>query len=404
MRVLTFTTLYPNTVQPNLGLFVEHRIKHLCADRGVSVRVVAPVPWFPLRHPALGRYATLARVPRRELRDGIEVLHPRFPRIPKIGMTVAPLLLARAMLKLFRRLADDGDGFDLIDAHFLYPDGVAAVMLGKWLCKPVVLTARGSDVHSYRSYRIPWALTLWATRRADAVVTVSDALAKPLRAAGVPDKRLTTLRNGVDLRLFQPVDRTATRARIGFRRPTLLSVGNLIELKGHDLVIRALETLADFDLVVIGSGPLERPLQRLAARLGVNERVRFLSPMPQEQLREYYGAADALVLASSREGWPNVLLEAMACGTPVVATETWGIPEIVTAPEAGVLIGERSVAGLVDACRRLFANYPERNSTRRYAERFGWEATSEGQWALFNRVLAKARVRPAGSTKLSKAG
>ena len=135
----------------------------------------------------------------------------------------------------------------------------------------------------------------------------------------------------------------------------LLTVGNLVANKGHDLVLRALPDFPDACLLVIGEGGEERKLKDLARTLGIQERVRFLGAMPQEQLAAYYGAADALVLASSREGWPNVLLEAMACGTPVVSARVGGTPEIVAAPEAGVLMAERSAHGVVEALKAVDA-------------------------------------------------
>jgi glycosyltransferase involved in cell wall biosynthesis len=165
-------------------------------------------------------------------------------------------------------------------------------------------------------------------------------------------------------------------------------VGNLVALKGHELVLRALCGFSGACLLIIGEGREERNLRELAGSLGIRDRVRFLGAMPQERLAEYYGAADALVLASSREGWPNVLLEAMACGTPVVSTRVGGTPEIVSAPEAGVLVDERSAHGIVEALQRLFRNYPDREKTRRYAEGYSWSATTAGQLELFGRILS----------------
>jgi glycosyltransferase involved in cell wall biosynthesis len=165
-------------------------------------------------------------------------------------------------------------------------------------------------------------------------------------------------------------------------------VGNLVALKGHEIVLRALCEYSGACLLIIGEGREQRSLEELARTLGIGERVRFLGAMPQEQLAEYYGAADALVLASSREGWPNVLLEAMACGTPVVSTRVGGTPEVVAAPEAGVLISERSARGIVEALQQLFRNYPDRKLTRRYAEGYSWAATTAGQLELFRRTLS----------------
>jgi glycosyltransferase involved in cell wall biosynthesis len=152
-------------------------------------------------------------------------------------------------------------------------------------------------------------------------------------------------------------------------------------------VIRALASLPEMDLVVIGDGPDRDALGALAREVGVGDRVRFVGALPQEELRGYYGAADALVLASSREGWANVLLESMACGTPVVASRAGGSPEVVAAPEAGVLLAERTPQAVVDGVRRLFARRPDSAATRSYAEKFGWEETTRGQLQLFERVV-----------------
>jgi glycosyltransferase involved in cell wall biosynthesis len=165
-------------------------------------------------------------------------------------------------------------------------------------------------------------------------------------------------------------------------------VGNLVPIKGHDLAIRALRLLPEMDLVIIGDGPERLALGALARDLGVADRVTFVGVMAQEDLRHYFGAADALVLASSREGWANVLLESMACGTPVVASRVGGTPEVVTRPEAGLMMAERAPEALAEAVRRLFEHYPERGATRRYAEGFGWAETTTGQLRLFRRVLA----------------
>ena len=178
-------------------------------------------------------------------------------------------------------------------------------------------------------------------------------------------------------------------------------ITDLVALKGHDLALRALREFPGACLLIIGEGREEKNLKKLAGELGVQDRVRFLGAMPQEQLAEYYGAADALVLTSSREGWPNVLLEAMACGTPVVSTSVGGTPEIVAAPEAGMLVGERSARGIVEALRRLFRNTPDRESTRRYAESYSWGATTAGQLDLFGRILSAGA---AGRVKTTATG
>jgi glycosyltransferase involved in cell wall biosynthesis len=387
MKIATFTTLYPSAARPNHGVFVETRLRHLVASGGVDARVVAPVPWFPSTHPRFRSYATMARTPAREQRNGIEIVHPRYPLPPKIGMSVAPFALASAGARALSRLRADGFDFELIDAHYFYPDGVAAILAGRWLDRPVVITARGTDLNLIPRYALPRRMIRWAAQNAAGVVTVCAALKDVLIDLGIDAARIDVLRNGVDLELFRPIDREQGRADLGFTGRTLVSVGFLTPRKGHDIAIRAMRQLSDTQLVVIGDGEQLGALKSLALQCGVSDRVRFVGAMPQSQLRDYYGAADALVLMSDREGWANVLLESMACGTPVVATNVWGTPEVVAAPEAGLLVDERTPEALAEAAGRLFANPPDRAATRRYAERFSWDATTAGQLQLFRRVL-----------------
>jgi len=387
MKILTFSTLYPHAARPSHGIFVETRLRHLLASGKVEAKVVAPVPWFPSSDPRFGEYAVFARAPSEERRYGIDVMHPRYLTVPKLGMSMAPFLLAAGAYPAVKSLTRRGCDFEIIDAHYFYPDGVAAAMMGQWLDVPVVITARGTDINLLPRFALPRRMILWAARRAAALVTVSAALKAALTQLGVDASKISVLRNGVDTRLFHPVERASQRSRLGLTGTVLLMVGNLVALKGHDIVLRALCEFSDACLLVIGEGREERNLIELAGALGIRDRVRFLGAIPQEQLAGYYGAADALVLASSREGWPNVLLEAMACGTPVVSTRVGGTPEIVAAPEAGVLANEPSAHGILEALQRLFRNYPDRQKTRRYAEGHSWGATTAGQLELFGRIL-----------------
>ena len=396
LRLLTFSTLFPNSVRPNHGVFVENRLRHLLASGQATSTVVAPVPWFPTSDKRFGEWAVHADVPAEETRHGILVRHPRYPVIPRVGMSVAPWLLYRAMVPVFRRLLASGQRFDAIDAHYVYPDGVAAVWLGQRFGLPVVVTARGTDVNLIPHYRVPRLLIQQAIRGASALVAVSGALKAVLVELGAPDDKVTVLRNGVETRLFvPPADRAAARASLGLTRPTLISVGLLIERKGHHRTIEAMTQLPDFDLIIAGEGP-ERPrLEALIAQRGLSGRVRLLGARPHAELPALYGAADASVLASSREGWANVLLESMACGTPVVATNIWGNPEVVQTIEAGVIFERNTPDGIVAGVRRLFAAAPDRGATRAYAERFSWDETTEGQLRLFRRVTGQSSAAPA---------
>jgi teichuronic acid biosynthesis glycosyltransferase TuaC len=390
IRIVTFSTLYPNPVQETHGVFVENRLRHLVASNKVSARVVAPVPWFPFSGAVFGRYGQLARTPSKETRFGIDVVHPRYPVLPKIGMNIAPLSLYAFARPVLEQLINNGGDFDLLDAHYFFPDGVAAVMLGRALGKPVTITARGTDINLIPRFPVPRRMIRWAAARADGLITVCAALKDELVRLGIPPERVRTLRNGVDLEIFRPIDPQQAKDALAVHGPVLASVGSLIERKGHDLVIRALEHLPKVTLLIAGQGPEKAALARLAAAIGVANRVRFLGSIAHARLREIYSAADALVLASSREGWPNVLLESMACGTPVIASNVWGAPEIIKAPEAGLLLQERTAGAIASAARTLLAALPPRKATRAYAQRFSWQETTEGQVDLFSRILRPA--------------
>lgn len=392
VRLLVFTSLYPNSEQPRKGIFVEERLRRLVATGRVSATVVAPVPWFPFRNRRFGAYAAFARVPDREERHGIRILHPRYPVIPKIGMNVAPALMMRAVLPTMRALADAGP-FDLIDAHYFYPDGVVAARLGVALRKPVVISARGSDVNVIAQRRLPRRQIRWAAERAVAIIAVSEALRRKIAALGVPSQKLTALRNGVDLTMFRPLDRAVIRMKLGLQGHVWLVVGNLVESKGVHIAVAALAQTRGTMLIIIGTGPARSTLQRLAEQLGVAARVRFIGAVAHGDLCAYYNAADALVLASSREGMPNVVLESLACGTPVIATPFDSAAELLNVPDAGEIAESRTVEAVVGAWHRLEHRWPKRAATRRHAETLGWKPVVEAQCALYTRTMQITQPR-----------
>lgn len=391
LRLLTFSTLFPSPARPNHGVFVENRLRHLLAGREATATVLAPVPWFPVAR--IGGWSRPAPVAVLEQRHGIAVHHPRFLALPGIGLWSTPAMLHATARSWLRAQLAAGERFDLIDGHYLYPDGVVALKLGREFGLPVVLTARGSDVSQLPAYPGPGRAIRRVIAGADALIAVSEGLKEGLVALGAVPERVTVLRNGVDLDLFRPpADRAAARAAHGFGDEfVLLSVGLLIERKGHDRIIAALPAMPDCRLVILGEGPERQALQAQAAALGVADRVQMPGAQPHAALPGWYGAADALVLASSREGWANVLLEAMACGTPAVASPAWGCREAIRTPAAGLVLDDREPDSIAAGIGRLRAALPDRAQTRHYAEGFGWEDTTAGQLALFRQVLAARR-------------
>jgi teichuronic acid biosynthesis glycosyltransferase TuaC len=388
--ILTFSTLFPHAAAPNHGVFVENRLRHLLthASGAVSATVLAPVPWFPSQNSRFGAWAGHAAAPQAENRAGIAVAHPRYLVLPRIGMSIAPWLLYASAARALAAMIRAGNTPDLIDAHYLYPDGVAAVWLGRRFGIPVVLTARGSDVTQLPDHAVPRALIVRACQGAAALITVSRGLRDALVRLGVAPDKITVLRNGVDLSMFTPQDQVACRRALGLSGPTLVSVGALIPRKGHDLTIAALAHLPGWTLVIAGEGPARDALQTLAVRLGVADRVRLPGAMPHADLPRLYGAAGISVLSSAREGWANVLLESMACGTPVVASPIAGNDEVVQGGASGLIAAARTPEAIAAAITTLAAHPPARADTAAYAARFGWDETSAGQMAVFRSALA----------------
>lgn len=391
LRVLTFTTLYPNAAKPNHGVFVENRLRQTLARHDMKATVLAPVPWFPFTSAMFGSYARFARAPREEVRHGITVHHPRYFLIPKVGMTTAAELLYRGALTACRRLGLNSSTIDVIDSHYFYPDGVAAARLAKALNVPFVITARGSDLNVLPQFPSVRRGILEAAAQAAAVITVSGALRTRALEVGIDAAKTVVLRNGVDVDQFVPQDRELARKRFGASGLTVVSVGNLVELKGHDLTIEAVAAIPGATLLIAGGGPLRDALQARIDALGVGDRIRLLGEVPHKDLPVLYSAADVSVLMSEREGWANVLLESMACGTPVIATRVGGNAEAITRPEAGFLLPARSAAALREALRSFQTQSIDRAATRQHASDFGWAAVAAGNFALLTAAARGAR-------------
>lgn len=397
LRVLTFTSLFPSPARTRHGIFVETRLQHLVRDCPVDARVIAPVPWFPFASPRFGAYAQFARTPRSDLRpQGLAVTYPRYLMVPRVGVAWQPDAMALAARGDVARLLRSGWRPDLIDAHYLYPDGVAASLLARRLGVPFVMTARGTDVNVLARQAGSGRRILDAIGRAHAVVTVSASLKRTLQDIGAPGEKIVVLRNGVDAAVFQPEERDAACERLGLDRgsPWLLCVGNLLPEKGQQLAIEVLQHLPQHRLLLVGDGPQRQRLLDTAHRLGVDARVQVHGVMPQADLRWAYSAADALLLTSTREGWPNVVLESMACGTPVVSVDVGGVPEMITRAEAGRVVPSRDPRELAAAVLQLRAQRTARAGVRAHALQFDWATISRGQYDLFLSALPSGAQIP----------
>ena len=388
--VLTLTSLYPDNVRKKNGIFVRERVRQLLARHPMPLTVVAPVPWFPATNPVFGRYAEFAKV-RDEEQDGTtRVLHPSYFMLPRIGDFFSPLTYARAVLQLISkgRLGR----VDLIDAHYFFPDGAAAVLVARKLGCPLMVTARGSDLNLMPSEFAAGRWIRWTARHVDAAAGVSQSLCDRLEEIGVDSSRIVSLPNGVDGERFAIKDATTLRRRLATAGPVVLSVGNLVPLKGHDRVIEAVSGMSGATLVIVGDGPLRASLQDLARRTSAGDRIVFAGELPQGQLVDYYNAADAMVLASSSEGMPNVVLESMSCGTPVVATATGGAREILASSKTGRLIQKADAREIRAALQDILEVGASRQLVREEVAAFDWARTCHQIVAKFGELTNKSKA------------
>lgn len=383
MNILTFTTLWPNAEQPNFGIFVKHRIAALARLDGVNVRIVAPVPYFPkasrlLPRAVLTRWQQMGRVAEQEMIDELPIYHPRYLVTPKLGMSFYGGWMARGAFATIKRLHAERP-IDLIDAHYVYPDGYAAVLLGERLNLPVFITARGTDINWFSRMPLIRPKIVKALRQATGIIAVSEALKSRMVELGIPAEKIVVIRNGVDRDLFFPRDCNEARQRLGLdpEDRVLLSVGALVPVKGFDRLIETIALLNRsgnrWKLFIIGEGTERRALETQISKLKLENCVKLLGAKSQAELADWYSAADLFGLASHREGCPNVILEALACGLPVVAVDVGGVAELIPSELCGRAISPPTAENFAAEIREAFQPVWKREEIARLAAIRKWE-------------------------------
>ena len=341
MKILTFTSLFPNRVKPDFGTFIYQRARHLAARTDNLLQVLAPVPYFPSWLWAK-RWRSFSEAPAAEIVGTLPVSHPRYPLLPMV-MPLHGWLMFLGCLHAARRLHREFR-FDCIDAHYVYPDGFAATLLARSLRIPVFLSARGTDINVFPNFSTIRRQIRWALLQSSGIIAVSAALKNRMVELGIPSEKIKVIGNGVDPERFHGMDRLEARRQLGIplKARVLVSVGSLVPVKAHSLLVSAMSEIAgrhqDLVLYIVGEGP-ERPrLESDIRSKGLDHRILLPGNQPNSSLGLWFNAADLSCLASSREGWPNVISESIACGTPVVATRVGGVPEIITSPDLGLLV------------------------------------------------------------------
>jgi glycosyltransferase involved in cell wall biosynthesis len=379
-RLITFSNLFPSAAFPAHGTFVEDRMRRVVARTGLDWEVVSPVPRapWPLRR---GEYARLAAQPAVELVNGVRVHHPRYFHLPGLSSARQAARMEHGAHHVVSELARVRPC--VIDAHYVYPDGVAALCIARALGVPCLVTARGTDLNVLAEHpRIARQIRA-AAAGAFALLAVSRPLCE--RLAAVTGRPVELARNGVDLEVFTVGERGAARRRLGLppEGQLVLGVGRLVPGKGFLQLAQALRQLPETRLVLVGDGP-ERA--RLAAALPP-ARVILLGARARAEVVQAYQACDVLALPSEREGWPNVVTEALACGLPVVATDVGAVPEILADARYGAVVARGDEGALVAGLERFLDHPPDPAAVREYASRFGWAETVELLAGLLERAL-----------------
>jgi len=397
LHVLSLSTEFPNPLEPGKGLFVRSRLEALASR--TRMLVVAPVASLDYANPR-GQLFAASRVPQVRAERSLQVVHPRWLYPPYGGWTNAFFLFAR-LLPAFARLRRER-AFDVIDAHFAHPEGIAAVLLARLFGLCVMVTIRGSELR-YRRQRSKRLWMSWALRRADRVIAVSDGLRELAISLGVDPARVKTVPNGIDTTVFFRRDRTACRARLGIPRGdrVILCAGDLAESKGHQRVIATLEALNARGmyarlLIAGGVGRSGRYLETLrkqvtAARL--HGQVTFLGEVTQPVLADLMSAADVFCLASSTEGWPNVVNEALACGTPVVATDVGAVRQMIDSDRIGFVVSVEDGEGLTSALDRALTRRWDHAAIEARGRARSWDQVAEDVLEQMHAALAERASR-----------
>lgn len=287
--------------------------------------------------------------------------------------------------------------FDIIHAHYAHPPGFVAVLLGKIVKKPVIITCRGSDIHEYTEKNYPDKLrrsrVLYTIKNAVHLICVSNFLKRKVISLGIDDAKVTVSPNGVKSSLFYPIDSSVARKQLNLPmdKKLLVNVASLTAIKGTKYLIGAFAELIkrrdDILLFIIGEGPLRVELENQVRFLNLDGHVRFLGFIPNEELVFWFNAADLFVLPSLGEGFGNVLIEAMSCGTPIVASNVGGIPEIINTNKLGILVSPANIEKLSNGILQALNRNWDKNILIEMAKYYSWHNVAKLTSDVYEKIL-----------------
>jgi len=387
MNVLIVTDMFPTMENPVFGVFIFELLKALTFKNRVVV--IHPQLWNPMnRNFGTGKSDLHCRV------NGIEVFKPKLFVLPKgdrlfFRSTVSFFTMLPFVIKLKRRFC-----FDIIHAHMACPAGFVSILLGIIFRKPVIITVHGSDIHTLPKYFFLKRLILFTIKRAHTIVAVSQSLKDLILKMGSFHNKVFVIHNGVRHDIFFPMDKIKTRTSLNFSvdRKIILFIGSLTQIKGIDILLRAFANMSEknhSDLVIIGKGELDYQLKALAKKLRIESRIHFMGSRKHDEIPLWLNACDVFCLPSRNEGFPTVIVEALACGRPVVATRVGGIPEAITNDTLGILVEPNNTEKLAATLNKALEKEWDYQAIAEYGKRFSWNTIAEEYTELYKNVVLK---------------
>ncbi len=394
MNILTLSSVFPSKELPFYGLFVFERMKH--AARKEFVYVVSPFPWSPFDW--IVRFFKKQFRPVQkgvEVRENLTIEYLRFFCLPGLFKFLDGYFYYRSILKPIKEIIEKHH-IDIIDVHFAYPDGFAAMLLTWKFRLPFCVTLRGTEVPYARSFYRRWQMK-WVFQKADRIISVSRSLADVALGLGADPGKIKVIPNGINTDIFYPRSRSDSRAGLGISENSkaILSVGGLVKRKGFHRIIQQLPELrksfSDLQFLIVGGSSVEgdysRELKSLVKELGLEDMVRFEGLQPPEKLPFYYSAADVFVLATANEGWPNVIVESLACGTPVVATDVGGVKEIIAHDDLGYTVPFDHSEALNVMMKKALEHRWDNQKIAAYALQRSWDNVADEVVQTFREIL-----------------
>lgn len=358
-KILIIANIFPNNQEPTKGVFLKQEVLELA--KLYELKVVAPIPWaLPIKK--IKRWFLYSQIAEKEMLENIEVYHPRFLVIPKIARFSYGFFYFLSIFKLTKKIFANFK-IDLIIAYYAYPDGFAAALLAKILKKQLIIKALGSDINVFTKGRIRRLLTTFALNSADRIISVTEDLKWKMVDLGISENKISVISNGVDSSKFRPMDKVTCRKELDFPQDKIIVmfIGNFVEVKGINYLIDAFALLQkewerNYLLVLAGDGALRKTLEDKIQALGLSGAVKVVGRKPHENIPFLINACDVFCLPSINEGCPNVILEALACGKYIVATEVGGIPKLISSSKLGILVPPRDCKQLALGLNQAVCN------------------------------------------------